>query len=267
MSWGKWGKNLSTQEMIAQMNTTLDAGITTFDHADIYGDYTTESEFGKAFSESGIERESVQIISKCGIQYVGETRANRIKHYDYSKEYIIWSVEKSLKDLHTDYLDVLLLHRPSPLMEVNEIASAIAQLKEEGKIIDFGVSNFTPPQIDLLTSQVKVNVNQIEFDSSFSATSLHLLTKREHDIEDVLKKIIKHLNICFENLKKENFSLIDEMYLNYLLKFNKWSKYKSLSGEVFEGKITGVLNNGLLSVENRSGKSNNYDLKEISFVL
>ena len=114
---------------------------------------------------------------------------------------------------------------------------------------------------------IGLNVNQIEFDSSFSATSLRLLTKSEHVLEDVLKTIIKQLNIYFEMLKKESFSLIDEMYLNYLLRFNEWSKYKSLSGEVFEGKITGVSNNGLLSVENRSGQLNNYDLKEISFVL
>ena len=81
MSWGKWGKQFSTQEMIAQMYLTLEAGITTFDHADIYGDYTTEQQFGSAFFESGIERESIQLISKCGIQNEGETRNNIIKHY------------------------------------------------------------------------------------------------------------------------------------------------------------------------------------------
>ena len=114
---------------------------------------------------------------------------------------------------------------------------------------------------------VGLNVNQIEFDSSFSATSLRLLTKSEHIIDDVLKTIIKYLNIYFEVLKKGSFSLIDEMYLNYLLKFHEWSKYKSLNGEVFEGKITGVSKNGLLSVEDRSGQVKNYDLKEINFVL
>jgi predicted oxidoreductase len=129
MSWGNWGKQFSTQEMIAQLQLTLEAGITTFDHADIYGDYTTEAQFGKAFSESKIERESIQLISKCGIQYVGESRDNQIKHYNYSKEYIVWSVEKSLKDLRTDYLDLLLLHRPSPLMQPDEIAEAIDLLK------------------------------------------------------------------------------------------------------------------------------------------
>ena len=84
MSWGAWGKQFSTQEMITQINITLASGITTFDHADIYGDYTTENEFGHAFSKSSIERESIQLISKCGIQYVGGTRDNSIKYYNYN---------------------------------------------------------------------------------------------------------------------------------------------------------------------------------------
>ncbi len=163
MSWGKWGKQFSTREMIAQIHMTLDAGITTFDHADIYGDYTTEQEFGNAFSQSGIKRESVQLISKCGIQRVGNARETTTKHYNTSKEYIIWSVEQSLNNLQTEYLDLLLLHRPSPLMDPKEISEAICQLKEGGKILDFGVSNFTPSQVCLLESKTLVSVNQIEF--------------------------------------------------------------------------------------------------------
>jgi predicted oxidoreductase len=185
MSWGHWGKDMSTEDMIAQMHATLEAGITTFDHADIYGDYTTEARFGKAFAKSGVERESIQLISKCGIQYVGETRDNTIKHYDYSKEYIVWSVEKSLSDLQTDYLDLLLLHRPSPLMQADEIAEAIDQLKEEGKILNFGVSNFTPSQIDLIHSKAEITANQIEFsltqhsamhDGSLDHMTIHNIT-------------------------------------------------------------------------------------------
>lgn len=172
MSWGNWGKQLSTQEMISQIHETLKVGITTFDHADIYGDYTTENQFGKAFSQSGIERESIQLISKCGIQYVGKSRDNKIKHYNYSKDYIIWSVEKSLSDLKTDYLDLLLLHRPSPLMHPNEVAAAISQLQEDGKIINFGVSNFTPSQTDLINNKASISVNQIEL-SLTQHTAMH----------------------------------------------------------------------------------------------
>lgn len=163
MSWGKWGKQFNTKEMVNLINFCVDEGNTTFDHADLYGDYTTEAEFGKAFKESNIERESLQLISKCGIQNPGKTRNNSVKHYNYSKDYIIWSAEQSLKNLKTDYLDTFLLHRPSPLLEVNAVAEAINHLLEEGKILNFGVSNFTPSQMELLSTQLQVKVNQIEF--------------------------------------------------------------------------------------------------------
>ncbi|WP_442264980.1 aldo/keto reductase [Tenacibaculum sp. ZS6-P6] len=164
MSWGVWGKNFSTKEMVDLIYFCVEEGNITFDHADIYGGYTTEAAFGKAFAESGLEREQVQLISKCGIQYITEERnENKIKHYDYSKEYIIWSVEQSLKNLKTDYLDVLLLHRPSPLMQSEEINEAVVKLQKEGKIIDFGVSNFNSSQMELLKKDTALTCNQLEF--------------------------------------------------------------------------------------------------------
>ena len=163
MSWGNWGKKFSTNEMIAQLNATLETGITTFDHADIYGGYTTEAQFGKAFHQSNIKREDLQLISKCGIQLIGETRNNKVGHYEYSREYIIKSVEQSLKNLQTEYLDLLLLHRPSPLMNPEEINEAISKLQSEGKIKDLGVSNFTQSQMELIETKNTINVNQIEF--------------------------------------------------------------------------------------------------------
>lgn len=163
MSWGVWGKELTSKEQAEMINFCAENGNITFDHADIYGDYTTEAAFGKAFIESGIEREEIQLISKCGIQYVGETRTNKVKHYNYSKDYIIWSAEESLKNLKTDYLDTFLLHRPSPLMQPDEIAEAITHLQESGKIIQFGVSNFTPSQVALIADEINVSVNQVEF--------------------------------------------------------------------------------------------------------
>ena len=163
MTWGIWGKQLSKKEMIDLMQHCLDQGITTFDHADIYGGYTNEAHFGLAFTESGIPRERIQLISKCGIQYVTENRSNTVKHYNYSKDYIIWSAETSLKHLKTDYLDLFLLHRPSPLMRADDIAEAVSELKKRGLIKAFGVSNFTPSQIDLISKSVDISVNQIEF--------------------------------------------------------------------------------------------------------
>ncbi|MEP0212758.1 MAG: aldo/keto reductase [Cellulophaga sp.] len=163
MTWGNWGKNLSESEIIKLMQHSLDTGITTFDHADIYGGYTNEAMFGSAFVNSSITRDSIQLISKCGIQHVCNARENTIGHYQYNKEYIIESVHQSLKNLKTDYLDFLLLHRPSPLMHPLEISEAIYQLKKEGKIIDFGVSNFTPSQIQMIETAVPVVGNQVEF--------------------------------------------------------------------------------------------------------
>jgi predicted oxidoreductase len=163
MSWGKWGKQFSTKKQIDMIDFCIKNGNTTFDHADLYGDYTTEADFGKAFLKGNFNREKVHFITKCGIQNPGETRQNRVKHYNYSKEYIIWSAEQSLKNLKTDYLDTFLLHRPSPLMIPDEIAEAIHQLKKEGKIINFGVSNFTPSQLEVIDAKIKVQVNQIEF--------------------------------------------------------------------------------------------------------
>ena len=166
MNWGVWDKNLNTKEMENMINVCLENKITTFDHADIYGDYTTEADFGKAFSSSKIAREKLQFISKCGIQMVTENRKNSIKHYEYSKEYIIWSVENSLKNLQTDYLDVFLLHRPSPLMRADEIAEAILKLQSDGKIIDFGLSNFTTSQTELIRQTTTVLFNQVQFSAT-----------------------------------------------------------------------------------------------------
>lgn len=198
--------------MVHLINICIENKITTFDHADIYGDYTTESQFGKAFGESQINRDRLQLISKCGIQHTNG-RANTIKHYDYSKEYIIWSVENSLKNLQTDYLDVLLLHRPSPLMVADEIAEAVEQLKKEGKIKSFGLSNFTSSQTDLIRSKTEVSFNQIQFsathhqamlDGSLDYMQLHNITPMSwnplgtvfrEDIEQTrrLKKLLVNL--------------------------------------------------------------------------
>lgn len=163
MTWGLWGKQFDQKEMIHLIHHCLDQGITTFDHADIYGDYTTEGEWGSAFAKANVSRDAVQIISKCGIQMKGAARPeNTIKHYQYDAQYIIQSTEKSLRLLHIDYLDLLLLHRPSPLLQVDEIAKAVDHLKSAGKIRDFGLSNFTNSQTDLVHTVVEVAANQIE---------------------------------------------------------------------------------------------------------
>ena len=218
MSWGIWGKNFSTKEMDELIHFCLEEGNTTFDHADIYGGYTTEEAFGKAFSTSGIEREQIQLISKCGIQYKTENRDNKVKHYDYSKEYIIWSAEQSLKNLQTDYLDVLLLHRPSPLLETNEVLEAVTQLQEQGKIIDFGVSNFTPSQMDVLQREIPITCNQFEF-SLVQNTAINNGT-----LDYLLKHKMKAMSWSplggFFSLETEQASRIKEVLPSLLEKYN-----------------------------------------------
>lgn len=177
MTWGVWGKNLNTSEMVQRIDAFVSEGIITFDHADIYGGYTTEESFGKALAESGIARENIQLISKCGIQYVCDAKPYKIKHYDYSKNHIINSVNQSLKNLKTDYLDVLLLHRPSPLLNAEEVTETITLLKEEGKILHFGISNFLPHQTELLQRYLTIDCNQIQF----SATHYQPMTNGELD--------------------------------------------------------------------------------------
>ena len=103
MTWGAWGKQFKTDKMQALIDETISLGINTFDHADIYGGYTTEAEFGKAFQQSSVPRESVYFISKCGIQFPCEQRTLSVKHYDYTAKHIRMSVEQSLKNLKTDY--------------------------------------------------------------------------------------------------------------------------------------------------------------------
>ena len=162
MRWGIWGADHSTREVQNLIETSLDENLTTFDHADIYGDYTTEKLFGDAFSEMDIERDSVQFISKCGIEMLCKNRDFQLKSYNYSKSHILKSVDSSLENLKTDFLDVLLLHRPSPLMNPTEIAEAFSILREEKKVRHFGVSNFSPSQFDLINDAFPLITNQVE---------------------------------------------------------------------------------------------------------
>lgn len=186
MTWGIWGKNFSISDMSKHISKTIELGLTTFDHADIYGNYTTEASFGEAFKKTGVDRNKIQLISKCGIQLVNEDRGSYVKHYQYSKDYIIAQAEQSLQNLKTDHLDLFLLHRPSPLMQLDEVKEAITQLKNQGKILAFGVSNFSPAQVDFLKDDLEISVNQIqcsltqvtpfEYDSLFYHQKNHITT-------------------------------------------------------------------------------------------
>ncbi len=164
MTWGEWGIDYPAAKMAGMIDHCLDLGITSFDHADIYGHYSTEETFGRALTQLGTSvRAQMELITKCGIRLETNRRPdNKLKSYDLSRDYIIASAERSLKNLGTDYIDLFLLHRPSPLMNPAEIAEAFAHLEESGKVRAFGVSNFTPSQFTLLSQSVTLTTNQVE---------------------------------------------------------------------------------------------------------
>ena len=151
MRLGAWGKEMSESEMLRFIESCIDMGLNHFDHADIYGSYTTEADFGSAIAKVEGLKHKVKITSKCGIRYVSENRPeHKIKSYDLSREHIIASVENSLKALGVEQIENLLLHRPCLLMDVEEIAATFELLKSSGKVKNVGVSNFTLAQVEEL---------------------------------------------------------------------------------------------------------------------
>ena len=156
---------MNTSKLIDYIDTCLNLGITTFDHADIYGSYGNEALFGKALKEKPGLREKMEIVSKCGICLTTKNRPEHtIQHYNTTADHIRSSVENSLKNLHTDYLDLILIHRPDPLMDASKMASIFMSLAEEGKIRHVGVSNFTPSQFSMFQSALDIPLvtNQVE---------------------------------------------------------------------------------------------------------
>jgi predicted oxidoreductase len=169
MKWGVWGRRLDTAQMLRLMEESVELGITTFDHADIYGGYTTEAEFGEALKLRPQLRQRIQIITKCGICLMTPNRPqHKLKSYNTSALHIRRSVEQSLRNLHTDYLDVLLIHRPDPLLHPDEVAGIFQTLQQEGKVQHFGVSNFSPSQMEVLQTKFPLVTNQVK------ASAMHL---------------------------------------------------------------------------------------------
>jgi predicted oxidoreductase len=157
--------NYSDKEVIGLIEHCLELGITTFDHADIYGSYTCEALFGKALQQKPELRDRMEIVTKCGIVLESPNRPdNKSHHYNTSKKHIISSAEMSLRHLQTEYIDTLLIHRPDPFMDPAEVAEAFTQLKTSGKVKHFGVSNFKSHQFTMLQSYLDFELitNQIE---------------------------------------------------------------------------------------------------------
>ena len=164
---------MEPQAILEYIHTALEKGINFFDHADIYGGGECETRFGQALAlEPGL-REKLVLQTKCGI---------RPDRYDYSKEHILESVEGSLRRLGTDHVDFLLLHRPDALMEPEEVAEAFQQLESQGKVLHFGVSNFSARQLELLQSGLKqkLRANQMQFGIMCAGMVSHSLEANTH---------------------------------------------------------------------------------------
>lgn len=167
--YGMWrvgdDADTSVAHVRAKIDACLDQGITTLDQADIYGDYTAEGILGAALKADPALRNKVELVSKCDIVApCGKYAAVSCKHYDTSEAHIRASVESSLRDFGTDHLDLLLIHRPDPLMDHHETGGVLDALVREGKLRAVGVSNFRPWDVELLQSAMntKLATNQIE---------------------------------------------------------------------------------------------------------
>jgi predicted oxidoreductase len=159
---GEWG--MSPQQRVSFIEQILALGVTSFDHADIYGDYGVEALFGEALRLQPSLRGKMELVSKCGIKLMSSKKPDHaIQHYDTSASHIVASVEASLRNLNTDYLDLLLIHRPDPLTDFDEVAQAFTQLRAAGKVLHFGVSNFSRHQFDCLHKRIPLATNQVEF--------------------------------------------------------------------------------------------------------
>ena len=154
---------MDRQARVRWIEECLALGITSFDHADIYGDYQVEMLFGEALAAAPGLRERLQLVSKCGIRLVSSHRpAHTLNSYDASMAHVVGSVDRSLRALRTDRLELLLVHRPDYLMDPEALADCFRALRLAGKVQHFGVSNHTPSQLALLHRRFPLTTNQIE---------------------------------------------------------------------------------------------------------
>jgi predicted oxidoreductase len=154
--------NLSVQERVRWIEQALELDISSFDHADIYGDYRAEGLFGEALKAAPNLRDRMQLITKCGIRLRSAQRPYRINYYDTSAAYVRRQVEQSLRNLHVDRLDLVLIHRPDYLMDAAALAETFATLTREGKVAHWGVSNHSTSQFALLHQHHALLTNQVE---------------------------------------------------------------------------------------------------------
>lgn len=230
----EWG--WSSSETLNFIEACLDLGVTTFDHADIYGNYQCEALFGEALALKPSLRDKMEIITKCGILLPSENRPEvQVHRYDYRSEHILASVDRSLSNLRCDYIDTLLLHRPSPLMDADEVAQAFDLLFTLGKVKHFGVSNYTPHQFDLLQSRLDAPLilNQVELsplalqhfqDGSLDHMQRHAVTPMAWspfaggELFSTTNDISKRVQLVLQEIASRLGMTIDQVVVAWLLR-------------------------------------------------
>lgn len=186
--WRMHEWNLNALGCLDLIHAVLDTGIDTFDHAACYGGFTNEGAFGRALAADKSLRNKMTIVSKCGISFPNDALPDmKSKFYDNSAEHIIWSAERSVRELCCGHLDILLLHRPSPFADPAEIAAAFDNLHSRGIVRFFGVSNYTPAKLSMLQSYLAqpLVTNQIE------VSPLHLQPFEDGSIDFLMEKRIR----------------------------------------------------------------------------
>ncbi len=169
MAYGVWrlseASDTSVDANLARIDACLAQGITTFDHADIYGDYRCETLFGDAIRARPALRDQIEVVTKTDIMLLSSQWPDtRVKHYDTSPEHVRASVERSLQRIGVEVIDLLLIHRPDPLVDASALGACLDDLINSGKVKGVGVSNFMPWDVDLLQSRMKhrLQTNQLE---------------------------------------------------------------------------------------------------------
>ena len=236
---GLWRLNewdISKEQLLQLIEQCLEMGITTFDHADIYGNFTCEEIFGEALKLNPKIREKMEIVTKTGIVFKSNNRPEHDGHYyNTTFDHIVKSAERSLQNFGTDYIDVLLIHRPDPFMDPEDVARAFNQLRSEGKVNYFGVSNFTQNDFTLLQSYLDFDLvtNQIEasilkYDNFENETIKFLQEKRINPMiwsplaggqifTSQSESAIRVRNVLTEIAKKHNTENISKIAYAWLL--------------------------------------------------
>lgn len=258
--------DMEEKALASYIDFCLENGMYFFDHADIYGGGACEENFGKVFSSMDVEREAVILQSKCGI-VPGVM-------YDFSKEHIIRSVEGSLKRLKTDYLDLLLLHRPDALVEPEEVAAAFDQLEREGKVRHFGVSNQKPMQIELLKKNVSQNleVNQLQFSIPFSnmvasGLEVNMLTEGSFDHDGSILEYCQLHDITIQAWSPFQYGFFEGVFLKEKEKFPELHKVLEELADKYGVTTSGIATAWILrhpaKMQMITGSTGSTHLKEI----